>query len=30
VNSQRLLRHFVAWACLASVCVAQDPGLQIG
>ena len=30
MKGQRLLRHFAAWACLASVCVAQDPGLQIG
>lgn len=30
MNGKRLLRHLAAWASLASVCVAQDPGLQIG
>jgi outer membrane protein len=29
VNSRRLLRTSIAWACLASVCLAQDPGLQV-
>jgi len=29
VSSKRLLRRFAASACLASMCLAQDPGLQI-
>jgi outer membrane protein len=29
VNIRPLLRTLVAWTCVASVCLAQDPGLQI-
>jgi outer membrane protein len=30
VSTGPVLRNFVAWACLASVSLAQDPGLQVG